>query len=217
MRNGRLLVEKSPQTLLDEYQTIYLEQVFLQLCAKDVGDGDLKLVSSESLTKITAKGNLDLPTNEDSAGIKVLSFKKSMEDLTEVQPNEPDVIEIPNQKHDNRSESFFYSLSIIQALILKYFTFLYRTPWYTFLVVLVVPMQIANFIFLVGHDPKHVALGMVNNEIRNQPDILSFCKALSSKDHCNINKLSCRFIQKFPDDEVNWVGSLANSNTASGS
>ncbi|MBT7938650.1 MAG: ABC transporter ATP-binding protein, partial [Euryarchaeota archaeon] len=36
MRNGRLLAEKSPIELMDEYDTNSLEDVFLTLCKREV-------------------------------------------------------------------------------------------------------------------------------------------------------------------------------------
>lgn len=70
MRGGRLLIEKSPKTLLEEFKTNSLEEVVLKLCHDDEREspinGRARSKSSGNIMKVEVDRRYSQPFNKSS-------------------------------------------------------------------------------------------------------------------------------------------------------
>lgn len=162
LRNGRILVESSPNSVLLRTGTKYLADAFRILCEND--ENEIRITQTPQNPEI-------MSALEDAPKAKSLS--------------------------SSLSRSLSSHCLIIWALILKTFLFLKRTPIYTVHIVLLPCIQIVNFIFILGLDPKGIQLGVVNSEN---------CSAIvSTGASCLTEGMSCSFLAKFPGDEFQFV------------
>ncbi|KZS17644.1 ABC protein, subfamily ABCH [Daphnia magna] len=114
MRSGRLLVEESPDSLLNHYQLPSLEEVFLKLCIKDRGNS-----RNEQLTEVAnVPSHVAAQLPQPSADHVNMAFDDSLSQISVPEPNRdessaspangsetPSVdIEMISRNRDNSSE-----------------------------------------------------------------------------------------------------------------
>lgn len=83
MRSGRLLVEESPDSLLNRYQLPSLEEVFLKLCIKDRGNS-----RNEQLTEVAnVPSHIAAQLPQPSADHVNMAFDDSLSQISVPEPN----------------------------------------------------------------------------------------------------------------------------------
>ncbi|KAL0277532.1 UNVERIFIED_CONTAM: hypothetical protein PYX00_004782 [Menopon gallinae] len=176
MREGVLLAEQSPKTLLQRFQCSSLEEVFLNL----------------SIRQHKLQNKTD---EQNGAESRQSEFHEVNENTMSLPPefNQDEEVNYAYNKENyeecNTKPSF---KNHMRALIWKNYLWIKRNiPIILFLFVLPV-IQVILFCTAIGRDPKELHLAVVNNEL----DVYQKCDdtLLTSKD-CNFTLLSCQYLQ----------------------
>jgi hypothetical protein len=138
MRNGRLLTEKPPQTLLEEHKTNLLEDIVLKLCRKDTfgtGETDLsddisKTIAETSFYGLKLKTTLDDPVIEPDVGVVGLKFKiRSPDDSTLFWPRKKSFIDRrANSAAGNFTDDVWNGMEKILAIAVRNLILIWRNP-----------------------------------------------------------------------------------------
>ncbi|XP_071477334.1 ABC transporter G family member 20-like [Diadema antillarum] len=190
MRNGKLLAEEKPLTLMAAHNFPTLEQVFLKLCMADRIENDDKEEASVEVQMITTA----LDAEEASEKTHLLSGsegrKVSYTDTTEPPPQaSPDAIAqnggtssngsakpkpvrqksyTPNYQYDMpplKCSSLFPSVMNMWALLVKDILKLVRNPGLTLFQFLLPLLEVCLFYLAIGGTPQNLDVAVVNNEV----------------------------------------------------
>ncbi|ODN00409.1 ABC transporter G family member 20 [Orchesella cincta] len=175
MRSGRLLAEKNPNELMNDYG-FTLEKVVMRLCRKDTA---LKLDPEDLAEVLRRRDEVDANTN------------KTKNPVLDVQM--ASVIKVPETGVKD-------TMVRIKALTGKNFAILSRNLILLSFVIWI-PVFLCSLICLaIGNDPTHINFGLINDEL----DYSSVCPTVTRiAGECNIENLSCQYLRQIPDDTVN--------------
>ncbi|XP_035703690.1 ABC transporter G family member 23 isoform X2 [Folsomia candida] len=185
MRNGQLLAEDNPQSLLSRYKTESLERVTLQLCRQDEHIPDIL-------------GDKDSSQFEEIIQIKSyrkfsLSRQNSWFSLS--------------SKHSPSPHVQINHARIFYALVYKWWH-RHRRDLRMALVEYFIPiMVIYLFHNIIGVPPRFLNVGVVTNaaEFDNYPSVKSYCDYNANSTNCFENIGICNFLNKFDDTEFTWI------------
>ena len=152
MRYGRLLVEATPEYLLEKYQMNTLEDVFLNLCQQDALKQSIKLHSAQQNTPrqapdicaVKEKGTTSDAGSTDSGLV-------SVDDVEEVIASQPD-------------QNVRKSVSKTSALFQKNLTRLKRNLPVLLFQFLLPSLEVIIFCLCIGRDPFNIPVAIVNEE-----------------------------------------------------
>ncbi|XP_067007498.2 ABC transporter G family member 23 [Anabrus simplex] len=175
MRQGRLLAESSPQSLLDFYKCSSLEEVFLKLSIRQSRQqGEAVGAEPEELPSPLQDIELDRIQVEPAA------MKKER------------LIQPPQ-------------LNRMKALLVKNFIGVLRSPGEIIFVLVIPFLQIALFFLAIGGHPQGLRLAVVNHELGNYSDCAQFLKyedsgvVLYDEEECHLAGMSCKFLARIND------------------
>ncbi|CAL8138002.1 unnamed protein product [Orchesella dallaii] len=182
MRNGRLLVEKSPQSLLEEHNTNLLSPIVLKLCQDDAKS----CLNVQTLATNNNKSTLNSIPNKLNA-LNKDGFNNAGKDIHCVQRYTRNISKSKQTKNH------------LLALIKKNTKLITRS--YVFLAFLICVPAIQAFLFClaVGHDPKPLPFGVVNEEVNFTYPCLPTGE---NEEDCWIENLSCQYINEIPVDRI---------------
>ncbi|XP_018359977.1 PREDICTED: ABC transporter G family member 20-like [Trachymyrmex cornetzi] len=175
MRCGKLLVESTPQKLLNQFQCSSLEETFLKLCEAQNNTVTLNEAQESKVECINSNG---LYQNENKyEQTKVYAGTMS--------------------KYRAVSERRVSRLRRFKALLIKNgIQFLRHYGGLVFAVLFPI-IEIFAFVMGVGQDPKDLKIGIVNNEAGNCDNSINFGNIWNDRITCYFGNLSCRFLHNF--------------------
>jgi hypothetical protein len=202
MRNGILLAEDTPQSILSKYEVDSLEDAFLQLCVKhgvsDEADENLKQVDTYTSTQHEPLAMEKKAADEKTPAKGELKRKNSIES------NDSDTACCGGVGDmDCNKKSLVRKLQIttkrrMKALLAKNFLQMLRQPAGMVFLTCFPIFQLVCFYIAVGGNPIGLKLAIVNDEIQNHSDCLnaSLVTTRVNNDTCDLHKVSCRFINQ---------------------
>ncbi|GLV42003.1 oskyddad [Carabus blaptoides fortunei] len=216
MRGGYFLAEESPERLMQQWGAESLEDVFLKLSviqnmgkrrrssiAQDVietirvpsGAINDAAVIDDELGEISGEFGDNISMSSRGAGRRV---SLAPDDITESPPELPPDDDVPV-----KFTEYFHIISLMHLipLIWKNFLWMWRNvPVMAFIVLLPVT-QIVLFCYTIGHDPKGLALAVVNYEVNTS---IMGCPQVFG---CNTSYMSCRYLRFLEEKHmvVNFV------------
>jgi ABC-type multidrug transport system permease subunit len=212
MRNGRLLVEKSPEQLLQEHHAVLLEEIVLKLCKNDLaGFGEshheeVRETLAENSFYSRRKHFIPALKSDKKNGSAVvgLKFKQNSAD----ENNQSEAVQ-PQKKALSRTRSIreqatqgiWGKFSRIRAVAVRNFLTLLRSPLFMLAIFFMPSFQVIITNLTLGPEPKHLAFGIINPEINNH---LSVCD-LPSDRNCSSDRLSCDYIKTLPNSIIDPV------------
>jgi len=180
MRNGRLLTEDSPQSLMLNSGLVTLEDVFLKLCyqtgTNNPETSPLKVV--KPMLKNLPQQDYPILLSYERKGSKV--YKKH---------EKVSLKQISNYAN-HKSEKYtcqYLSFQILWALLIKNFLKLQRNIPMLIFVFFLPAIQVVFFCIAIGQQPKNLSLSVVNYEK------LSGCST-SQPPSYNFTELSCQYL-----------------------
>ncbi|XP_077286475.1 ABC transporter G family member 20 [Arctopsyche grandis] len=202
MRGGKLLAEDAPENVMRKYGCSSLEETFLLLSVKqskaDGGTEEPIVVES-----------IDSPTDEvvvDPSGQDVNNHYESKDDFSRLHSSSRDVLTTEDSPKNNEISYRGIRLKKVKALLIKNMQQFGRHPG-GFIFSLIFPIiQLLSFFIAVGHEPREIRIGIVNDEVPNWNDCLNntytsvFYNA--SEYTCQYDKLSCKYIQAFDESVI---------------
>lgn len=202
MRNGILLAEDTPQNILSNFEVDTLEDAFLQLCVKhgvsDEADQNLKQVATYNSINDSQENNEMSMTAVNDKGKSEVRRKNSIESNDSETTCCAGVGDM-----DCNKKSLVKNLQIttkrrMKALLAKNFLQMLRQPAGMVFLTCFPIFQLVCFYVAVGGNPIGLKLAIVNDEINNFSDCLnsSLVTANVGNDTCNLNQVSCRFINQ---------------------
>ncbi|CAL8123130.1 unnamed protein product [Orchesella dallaii] len=219
MRKGRLLVEDSPDALLQQYNCDLLEKVVLQLCRKDENisggsdSGSNNNVSISSQRNCSTKNysrelmdgeSLEKGNNNKSKNTYNV-YDKFQENL---ELNSRRRSSIKMDECDNNTKrgcmNICNFLQRIQGLSIIMWLMLFRRPTFTVMTLFLPTIQLLLTLGVLGTDPKELRIGIVNKEVPNYVenclaqeaitrDLAKYTTSLETPT-CNFKFLSCNLI-----------------------
>eukprot|EP00090_Calanus_glacialis_P013108 TRINITY_DN21732_c0_g1_i1.p1 TRINITY_DN21732_c0_g1~~TRINITY_DN21732_c0_g1_i1.p1 ORF type:complete len:794 (-),score=171.87 TRINITY_DN21732_c0_g1_i1:630-3011(-) len=173
MRNGRLLAEDSPASLIESYKQSSLEDVFLSLCMNN-GDIDNKSsrASPDNLDEVVADqtdGKIaetagtssvqNIVSNEEGAAIESVEIKNRTIDHPEVK--------VTNAFEDNSSGPCYNVLKWhrLKAILVKSFIRMWRNLGFLVFQFIIPTVQVSLFCLAIGRDPVGMTVAVVNEEV----------------------------------------------------
>ncbi|XP_037967605.1 ABC transporter G family member 23 isoform X2 [Plutella xylostella] len=208
MRSGRLLAEQSPQALLQMYNCISLEDVFLKLSRKQGQSNqavELQVAGGLGLTKLSRRE--EAPYAHEDAHVKGLNFHQSKEVLI-TDHNGVSNGDIPGKIAPSMKADCddcgdclspllnFTSRGKIKALIQKNFLRMWRNIGVMLFIFVLPVMQVILFCLAIGRDPVGLRLAIVNNDV-NVVD--GYCPYNNT---CSMKNLSCRYLDHLKNQSI---------------
>ncbi|XP_021950774.1 ABC transporter G family member 23 [Folsomia candida] len=220
MRNGRLLTEKAPNALLIEYQADLLEDIVLKLCRKDelnlpstVGDPTNEV--SQALQEIsfyTGNKNLtvrgghkpDPSITGDRSPIVGLKFKRRFTEENMTGNNRGRSLKRQQSVAEfvqEAAQDYFYSRGDrIRALIHRNYITLFRNYMFAVMVMCIPAIQIIVINLIIGNEPKHMSVGLVNHEIGQVNETGGMACPYSAG--CLASGAGCKYVSSLPEEQV---------------
>jgi len=135
MRNGRLLTEKPPQTLLEEHNTNLLEDIVLKLCKKDTFGTDnadkddiTKMLAETSFYGVKIRPNKDDTVIETDPAVVGIKYKiRSPDDNTLFWPKKPK-LERKKSIHGDLYDGVMSHVEKIAAIFVRNLVLVARNP-----------------------------------------------------------------------------------------
>ncbi|XP_019756664.2 ABC transporter G family member 23 [Dendroctonus ponderosae] len=182
MRKGKIMIQETPNKLLATFQTNTLEEAFFILSQKQ----------NDQLNNTKAIGG----TDQGSTSTSVESFPANY--------GSKDALGISSAKErrSKKEQSVYMSGTAIdpkrmKALLSKNWTQFYRNIGGVLFLLTFPLLQMWFFANSVGTDPKHLKLGIVNNESMTTlcADFDWNSTAIQTEDYeCHFRNLTCRFL-----------------------
>ncbi|XP_057369454.1 ABC transporter G family member 20-like [Daphnia carinata] len=174
MRSGRLLVQDSPENLLNNYRAPSLEDVFLKLCIKDDG-----------------KNQLDCDTEAHASNAVPASTQHSTCRLN------TSVTEHPSSSKGPCLKIPRLSAHRIGALVRKNYVLSFRNIGIFLFTYFLPALQASLFNVTLGHEPTGLRMAIVNDELDvNQGNVCNYTT------DCDYSMLSCRYLRYIKDNII---------------
>ncbi|CAL8138000.1 unnamed protein product [Orchesella dallaii] len=181
MRNGRLLVEKSPQSLLEEHSTALLSPIVLKLCRDD------SCMNLQAITNNNKNTTLNAIPNNLSMMNNKINFNSGENEVLSVQRYTRNISKAKQTKNH------------LMAMIKKNTMLISRNYLFLSFLICVPAIQACLFCLAVGNDPKPLPFGVVNEDV----NITHPCLPTGEDEGvCLIENLSCQYIDKIPIDHI---------------
>ncbi|XP_070493805.1 uncharacterized protein [Chironomus tepperi] len=176
MKNGKLLMENSPENIFHNLGVSNLENAFYELCCSE------KLALKRQFPENNLKNSI-----ESSIGSTVIKS----------QPLIDDKIHVEDEKN--------FNAQTIKALLVKEFLRVRRQPAEIILTLLVPVLQVFIYALSIGKNPIGLHIGIVNNEIMDINFCSEYLKSVNyqfNSSSCSFEYLSCHFLNEITDDTV---------------
>uniref|UniRef100_A0A1I8GMR1 ABC transporter domain-containing protein n=1 Tax=Macrostomum lignano TaxID=282301 RepID=A0A1I8GMR1_9PLAT len=175
MRDGKLLAESSPESLLSFYNETSLEAVFLKLCHRDKS----KVADDSSLPSLAnvddAKQPIEAETEDDNAKKESpdpgsqysLDSANSQKQSQQAQEGQPDAVKYVEPVSFSESLRAFVqppSARRIGAVVIKDVTNMRRRIGFLLFEFSLPVVQIVLFCLCIGRDPNGLRLAIVNQD-----------------------------------------------------
>ncbi|CAL8146182.1 unnamed protein product [Orchesella dallaii] len=207
MRRGRLLEEKSPQVLLDEYDVTLLEDIVLSLCRMDLEEKK-KGKGGAGVVDVQKQINTTVQINSETKKKNV--FQTFPDENEGENNNSPARL----RKHStlNRQDfpvdqqtSFFQKAA---AVLIKNFIVMMRNIGFLAFIFFIPALQMVLISLAIGSDPKGLNVGVVNQEEcdfegEGWREILNDCPL--SKDQGGTESLSCFYLAALPTETFHLI------------
>lgn len=196
MRNGILLAEDSPQNILNHYEAETLEDAFLQLCVKHgvsdeanhnlqqistVHDESMKVEKTDSTNEVKRKNSIESNDSNTACCTGVGDVDCNKKNLVKK-------LQITTKKR-------------MRALLVKNFLQMIRQPAGMIFLTCFPIFQLVCFYVAIGGNPIGLKIGIVDDELSSFNDCWnsSLITTQLRNDTCDLNKISCRFINHIND------------------
>ncbi|ODM91002.1 ABC transporter G family member 20 [Orchesella cincta] len=193
MRNGKILEEKNPDVLLQQYNQEFLEDVVLTLCHNDDYAGD------EYNTPVTS-------STEDS--FPAILHADEVDEKANLETN----VEISRVRNESWLKTTY---SHVNALVSKTATLYIRNFVFLLFSFMFPISQVLVVAFTIGNKPDDPRFGIVNYDSLH--DNCSFALQI---ENCSAVGLSCKFLSKLKDNEIALINypseEIALENVAQG-
>jgi len=221
MRNGRLLAEDSPSSLVRSYNQPGLEDVFLHLCQLDgADDKDQTQQTDDANDKLGSMAVKLLPIAEENAAVlSSKSDKNRADDVQEIvvtsDTNDKERLgllrSVTTTTFELRQSAF--SARIVSACMLKTFNRMSKRWGFLIYQFLLPALQVSLFCLAIGQDPKELPVSIVSEEI----PFNSSCQQFSTEcpvdfgffapvsTNKNLGNLSCRYLSYVSDQLIKPV------------
>ncbi|KAK7499796.1 hypothetical protein BaRGS_00008887 [Batillaria attramentaria] len=168
MRAGRMLDEDKPSNLLDRYNMVSLESIFLYLCHHDlVGNAeDEELMSGQFALESTMSE--DSAVNYDASKPLIATESADAGGSNSSIYGTVTFENIPRGRPPPDPCCVFPSLPafrVIMALVIKNLTIMKRSIGLLFFEFIIPSIQIILFCLCIGRDPHDIKLAVVNNDL----------------------------------------------------
>jgi hypothetical protein len=171
MREGLLLAEDSPETIIRELESDTLESAFLKLCIRQEANYEPRDNLENGRLPAICNGNME---------------------TTLIRNGHNESKNMPKKKLAKEQ---------LKALFKKNVLAIYRQPSGIFFIIFFPIIQILCIYGALGGDPKGLKIGIVNDELSNYKDCInqSYVTAFPQNAECHMNKISCRFLHHLND------------------
>lgn len=209
MRNGRLLCEKSPETLLIEHNANLLEDIVLQLCRKDeslltssiaastpTADPVRKALAESSFYPVRrflpkSKKTYNVQEAQDVLGLKFQGRNPSIYPTTGPNRRRSSVFQVVEADVNLR-------MSRIKAVMVRNVINFIRNPIFLVGLILLPAFQQILSCSTLGKEVKHMKFGVINDEV---PDWQETCPGINVGCKSGIYKnFSCRYLNALPTE-----------------
>jgi huntingtin len=164
MRQGRLLAEDSPSSLLHKFNLSTLEDVFLALCTKPQSESQRRLLE-DTLMAVGGNDGVDL---EKSSGVNHTNDQPRKDSSERRRKHFSQMQRAVSCRPKSRKERFqnwsSWYYSIFQTLMWKNYIRSIRHPLLIVFQYVLPVIQIILFGICIGGDPFDIKLGIVNDE-----------------------------------------------------
>lgn len=171
MRDGALLAEQSPSSLLAAHNCQYLEDAFLRLCENQ----NKQMNSKESRI-------------EEETANKMRKLSRISQTPSPLAPQETP-IDVGKQ----------FAMARFKAQLLKNLYLLKRNVVFTLFLVFLPVIQVSTFNIACGHDPKQLSLAVVNRELSTGIDCSPKSVHSCFLDYNETQHFSCRLLDKLKE------------------
>uniref|UniRef100_A0A0P6D3Z3 ABC transporter G family member n=1 Tax=Daphnia magna TaxID=35525 RepID=A0A0P6D3Z3_9CRUS len=186
MRSGRLLVQDSPENLLNNYRALSLEDVFLKVCIKDDGKNPL---DRETATNANDSNPVAAPIQNSTRRNSNLARNINQIDTSETEhpsSGKSPCFKIP-QMSAHRIGALIRKNYILSFRNIGIFLFTYFLP----------ALQASLFNVTLGHEPTGLRMAIVNDELDvNQGRVCNYTM------DCEYSMLSCRYLRYIKDNII---------------
>ncbi|GFU24645.1 ABC transporter G family member 20 [Nephila pilipes] len=163
MRDGRLLAETNPEVLINQYNVVTLEDVFLKLCVKDS-----EAIEATSLGEVTTHEEEPVWVKRRTYHVKynaVTSVNdKSSEHYETALLNNAAEVRINISRDDGCIKCIKNAGNRMKALTSKNFVRLKRNIPFVFFQIFIPAFQVIVFCLCVGGEPYNIPMAVVNLE-----------------------------------------------------
>lgn len=196
MRNGILLAEDSPQNILNKYEADTLEDAFLQLCVKH-GESD---EANHNLQQISTMSDETIDTEKTADEVEV-KRKNSIDSNDSNTACCTGVGDVDCNKKNLVKKLQITTRKRMKALLAKNFMQMLRQPAGMIFLTCFPIFQLVCFYVAIGGNPIGLKLGIVDDELSNFNECWNSSLITTNivNDTCDLNKISCRFINHIND------------------
>ncbi|CAF4912728.1 unnamed protein product [Rotaria sp. Silwood1] len=169
MRSGRMLAEDEPSSILNKYNQISLENVFLQLCYQDQN----RIQQHVSLNRTDGDKDTDIPNEidneeEPSIFLDVSNSRNEREHLIpKKQKRKFEKNPLISAKQVAADYFVFPHMHKIYALMMKDFTVIKRNIGLLLFQFLIPVIQVSLFCLCIGRNAEHIPMALYNSEAIN--------------------------------------------------
>ncbi|XP_021950773.1 ABC transporter G family member 23 isoform X2 [Folsomia candida] len=219
MRNGKLLVEKSPQALLAEHHCVMLDEIVLKLCRNDTTEfgesnhEEVRQALTENSFYSRRKNNFKpaiKAEREEEVAVRGLKFKQQNSIDENLNKNQKENETSQAQRRplkrtmsirEQATQGIWGKYSRIRALAIRNSLTLLRSPLFMLAIFVMPSFQVIITNLTLGPEPKNLAFGIIDPEIHND---LSHCDSINMK-KCETSALSCQYIKSLPNNIINPI------------
>ncbi|KAL7040388.1 hypothetical protein ACKWTF_000371 [Chironomus riparius] len=186
MRNGILLAEDSPSNVMNRMNVDNLEEAFLRLCLRKGVSDEVEDNTQEIIIEDNKNNNNELEMQQ------TITHRNLKDD------------KIDNHKKDDDEEdsNMRWRWQIIYAMIIKNILQIKRQPVAIVYLMFLPILQLYLIRYSIGRNPEGLKIGIVDDEILNHQEcqVPGLVNAYAEGYTCEVNLISCRFLEKLTDD-----------------
>ncbi|XP_011166692.1 ABC transporter G family member 20 [Solenopsis invicta] len=173
MRRGKLLAESTPHELMEQFECSFLEEAFLKLCDAQNKATTLNERSGRSTSQEVTRSNVLYQDRcKPTKGVsecKAISGRQ--------------VSQVKRFKAVLKKNGVQFLRHYIGLIFAVFF-----------------PIIQSNLLLVsIGHDPKDIKIGIINEEAGNCDFGSNFSSVWNDESTCHFDNLSCRFLNNFDD------------------
>jgi hypothetical protein len=200
MRNGILLAEDAPQSILTHFEVDSLEEAFLQLCMRH-GVSDEADQNHLKQVKTFSNQQLQITDGSEKSVEKSDLKRRNSIDSDKIETCCGGVGDITCNKKSFMKNLQFTTKRRMKALLTKNFLQMIRQPAGMVFLLFFPIFQLVCFYVAVGGNPIGLNIAIVDDELSSYKDCTN-SSLITTYVHdytCDLHKVSCRFINQIND------------------